>query len=75
MIKEISDRTARKLWNERKPFWMVASKLNPYHMGLYMTSEEYERMIDETFDTAVNAFRYYNCNPETGRTVIFYQEV
>lgn len=74
MIKEINERAARKLYEERKPFWMVASKLNPYGAGYHVDAAEYERLTDETFDSLVNAFRYYNCNIETGPRVIFYQE-
>lgn len=70
----ISKATARKLWNEGKPFWMVACNLRPGgEFGILMTNRKKGTGKLLNFDTIYNFYCYYGCvNNETGRYPAFY---
>lgn len=75
-MKKINKSTARKLWNEKKPFLIVACNMRPEY-GILIgatghTYEECETIFHETFETMYNSFCYYNCNSVTGRYPAFY---
>lgn len=75
-MKKIRKTEARKLWNERKPFFITACNMRPecgiLIGGVGHTYEENESVFHDSFDTMYNAFCYYNCNNETGRYPAFY---
>ena len=75
-LRKINARTARRLYAESRPFIMVPCKCGPTSMLAYrLNRESYETLGNDPFISAVNAFRYYNCNAETGYRVAFYMEV
>lgn len=71
-FKRVTRTKAKALYNMGKAVLLVPCNLNPdsLFVGLYdLRKEENET----PFETAVNAFEYYNCiNTETGRYTAFY---
>lgn len=73
-MKRITKSTARKLYSEKKSFWMTACNMRP-EFGAFIGSPSYDyETTDWTFDQLVNAFTYYNCNNERGRYPAYYVE-
>lgn len=73
-MKKISRARARKLFMSFRPFIMCASKVAPESI-LAVTIDEHTNRdynTEDGFERLVNEFRYYNCNSETGRGVVFY---
>lgn len=70
---KINKRTARKLYNTGKPFWIVACNLRPQY-GILIGSASFEHMAEIPFDAMVNSFEYYNCSNNTGRYAAFYTD-
>lgn len=73
MFEKISKSTARKLYEQKEPFVMCASKLRPGLFGVEIGRYSFEHLIDETFEIAVNSFSYYHCNKDSGKRVAFYR--
>lgn len=71
-FKRVTRTTAKKLYNMGKAVLLVPCNLNPD--GLFVGLYDLRKKESETpFETAVNAFEYYNCtNTETGRYTAFY---
>ena len=76
----LTKKQARKLFNEGSPVLIVPCRCSPFDFsGRYsrysavahklIMSEDYQ-----DFDKFVNAFEYYNCNPELGRYAAFYKK-
>ena len=72
-MKRINKTTARKLYNERKDFWITACNMRP-ECGILIGSASFERITETPFDTMVNSFTYYNCDNERGRYPAYYIE-
>lgn len=81
----VSKREARKLWDENKPFYIIAHKMRPgfpFSMGMTIDPAHVkaERNFTPTyptpesqFDATVTEFCYYNANcHETGTYPAFY---
>ena len=66
-MKKINKTVARKLYEQKKCFWMVACNLNP-KFGLLIDPSRFET----TFDNFYNTFIYYNCDFYAGRYPSFY---
>lgn len=74
-MKKITKSTARKLYNEKKNFWMTACNMRPeFGVLIGSLSFSYEDSGDWTFDQLVNSFTYYNCDNERGRYPAYYVE-
>lgn len=76
-VKRINKRTARKLFNEGKEFWIVSRFQDPLRWGVlvnYKSNANYYAGYS-SFDSLVNAFEYYNCDSERGTYSAFYVEV
>lgn len=75
-MTKITYQTARKLYNNGTTIYLMPSKAVPG--SAWITPVPVTRDPDEDdilpidFDTKVNAYRYYNCNRETGMTVHYY---
>lgn len=69
-MKKINKAIARRMYNEGKEFWITACNMRP-ECGILINSRYYQ-FKDDSFDKVVNAFTYYNCNPETGRYPAYY---
>lgn len=75
MFKRISKNTARKLFNEKKEFYICPVKFRPEFgvrvmpggSGVPMETPKWE-----SFEAYINAFAYYNCNNECGRYPAYY---
>ncbi len=68
--RKVTKPMARKLYEEGKSILMCACKLNPAsEWGTYSIISNKDEV---SFDRAVNAFTYYNCNSETGSYPHYY---
>lgn len=72
-MKKITKRTARKLYDESKEFWITACHMRP-ECGILIGSLSFEQMAGVSFDAMVNSFSYYNCDGERGRYPAYYVE-
>lgn len=83
--RRISKKAAEKLYNAGKTVRICACKLSPVNMwGAFVDANNAEYTAvsgdgfnttvarNRAFETVVNAFRYYNCNHETGYYPAFY---
>jgi hypothetical protein len=81
----ISKAKARKMFEAGKPFYIVAHKMRPgmpFSMGMIIDGSHYAKenaerakyqLSQETFDSVVTNFCYYNANcHETGTYAAFY---
>ncbi len=64
-------KTAERLFNKGTPVYLCPSKAKP-HDGVFSLAVKIEPENGSDFEKLVNAFRYYNCNSETGKNVSFY---
>lgn len=72
-MKRINKTAARKLYNEKKEFWITACNMRPEY-GILIGSVSFEHLINIRFDIMVNNFAYYNCDNERGRYPAYYIE-
>lgn len=81
--RQITKRTAKKLYCEGKPVIVAPSNIRPFNpWGLWFELSQdkfHEAVIDEMgadkhFISLCNSAIYYNCNNETGRYLRFYAE-
>ena len=73
----ISKREAERRYNAGKTIRFCACKLSPVNIwGCFCDCcrEDVSSIVarNREFETVVNAFRFYNCNGETGRYPAFY---
>lgn len=68
--RRITKSTARKMYNQGQPFYMIPVKFHPESpWGLLCPITDFSK----TFDALINAFCYYNCRDnESGRYPAFY---
>lgn len=70
---QISARKAKKLYNKGCTIWLHPNKMkvrNPWQEPF-----NFQKESDESFDNIVNSFRYYNCDAQRGKRVIFFVQV
>lgn len=72
-MKRINKTAARKLYDEKKEFWITACNMNA-ERGILIGSTSFEHMTETPFDVMVNSFTYYNCDNERGRYPAYYIE-
>lgn len=79
--KRISKATAHKMFMNNQPFFMVPSNMRPFSMWHPEIEIDPAHCIDidygtdnpeETWNTVLNSFRFYNCTAETGKYISFY---
>lgn len=70
-FSRISKAAARKMYDAGRVVWACPVKMRPD--GYFSTACPL-RGVEEgrTFEQAVNAFEFYNCNGETGKYTAFY---
>lgn len=73
MFIRISKAKAKALYQEDKPFYVVACNMRPEYAVL-IDEHSFEQRVDTPFEVFLNYFIYYNCNNETGRYPAFYIE-
>ena len=74
LCKQINVKTAKKLYDKGVKIWLHPCNLTlnnvwqvPYHFQKSETNTE-------CFDSLVNSFRYYNCDSQRGKRIIFFAE-
>lgn len=81
--RQITKRTAKKLYCEGKTIIATPANIRPFNpWGLYCELSQdnfHKEVIDEMgadkhFNSLCNSAIYYNCNNETGRYLRFYAE-
>lgn len=70
MWKKINKAQARKVFNNLGTVYLLPSNLSSESMWGFPYGINQETEL--TFEGAVNAFRYYNCNNELGRYVHYF---
>lgn len=71
VYKRISKNMARKQFNAGSQVLLIRNKTNPnYYIPLYQLVSKGDGNND--FDKTVNAYEYYNSEPELGRRTEFY---
>lgn len=66
--KRVTKNVARKHFDAGEDILIKACNLRPDSYGVALISDR----VECTFDTAVNAYMYYNCNRECGNTVQYF---
>lgn len=71
---KLSKAKARQYFEHGRSVFLQSSKISPYSELLRPCEININSDIDKdkTFDAIVNAYAYYNCDPERGRRVSFY---
>ena len=64
-VKQISKRTARKLWDEGREIYFHSSNMRFANMWQ-------PPMPLSTFEQACNKYQYYNCDNERGKYIHFF---
>lgn len=70
----ITKTEARKIYNEGGEVYIVASKLRDEFAMKFNKAVSDIVNTSATFESWVNAYKYYNCNTETGNGVRFYKD-
>lgn len=71
---QISANKAKKLYDNGCVVWLHSCKMrvrNPYQEPFNFQKTE----SNETFESIVNSFKYYNCDTQRGKRVIFFAKV
>lgn len=72
-VKQVTKPTAQKAYDNGKPVWMHPCNLrldNMWQKPMPMHNDS-----GDTFDNAVNSFKYYNCDTYNGKRVIYFTPV
>ena len=74
-IKQIQKRTARKLFESGETIYLQSSNFHPF--GVWSQCHDIKKDINnnDSFDSIINAFEYYNCNNEMGLYASFYKKI
>ncbi len=79
-IKQISKRTAKKLFESGNEIYLQSCKMYPF--GVWQNVCPIKKDIDYTnqfnatsFESVVNNFEYYNCDSERGKYSHFYKAI
>ena len=74
-IKQIQKRTARKLFEAGETIYLQSSNFHPF--GVWSQCIDIKKDINDndSFDSIVNSFEYYNCSNEQGLYVSFYKKI
>lgn len=73
MYQRISKQKAHHMYAIGQTFYMCACNMHPESWSCKIDRWD-SALDDEPFEALVNEFRYYNCNPETGNHVSFYEK-
>ena len=73
-IEQVQKRTAKKMFNSGETIYMQSSNFHPF--GVWSQCIGISNKKGNSFESAVNAFEYYNCNNnETGKYAVFYKRI
>lgn len=70
-LEQVQKRTAKKLFNSGETVYMQSSNFRPF--GAWSQCIGIDNKNGGSFESAVNAFEYYNCNGEAGSYAVFYK--
>lgn len=71
MFLKVTKRTAIKLFNEGTSIYLLPNKVR---LGnIWIKPAEINNKHNDSLDSLVNAYAYYNCNSELGNKVSFYR--
>lgn len=72
--KQINSVSAKTLHNKGVKIWLHPCNLTLRNM--WQEPYDYQKSVTNTecFESIVNSFRYYNCDKERGKRVIFFAE-
>lgn len=76
-LTRVTKKEARKLFRRGKLIWVCAHKVRPgssyyYEFGISRNSITND---DREFDSRVDNYEIYNCNPNTGNYAAFYVNI
>lgn len=73
-VKQISKRTARKLWDEGREIYFHSSNMmfdNMWQHPMPASKDGYT-FVGYTFDLVCADYKYYNCDNERGKYIHFF---
>ena len=73
-VKQISKRTARKLWDEGREIYLHSSNMRFDNMWQHpmSASKDGYSFNGDTFDQVCSSYENYNCDNERGRYIHFF---
>lgn len=70
MFKRITKSKARKLFDDGYNIYLLPNKMRVDNSWMHPAEINY--CFELSFDGAINAYKYYNCNNECGNVVAYY---
>jgi len=74
-IKQIQKRTARKLFEAGVTIYLQSSNFHPFGGWSQCIDIKKDINSNDSFDSIVNNFEFYNCTAETGLYTTFYKKI
>lgn len=74
-LSQVQKRTAKKMYDSGETVYMQSSNFHPFGIWSKAHAIIKTKSNDESFDSLVHNFEYYNCGSESGRYVIFYEKI
>lgn len=71
-LERISKKKAKKMFDAGATIYLQTSKFRPF--GVWSQAMPIEK-ADESFESVVNSFEYYNCGYEQGYYTHFYRKI
>ena len=71
MFLKVDKKIATKLFNEGKSIYLLPNKVRVDNM--WIQPFEVNNNHNDSLDSIINAYAYYNCNSELGNRVSFYR--
>ena len=73
-VKQISKRTARKLWDEGREIYLHSSNMRFDNMWQHLmpAGKDYYSFVGYTFDQVCSSYETFNCDNERGRYIHFF---
>lgn len=69
-MRKVNVNTARKMFDAENTVYLLPNKVR---LGsVWIQPCAIDNKCEESFDSHVNAYRYYNCNNEVGNSVAYY---
>lgn len=75
-VRQVNIRTAKKLFIQGKTIYIISSKMKPFNVWapicpINHNTDQIEP-AEAQFAQITNSYQYYNCTPETGKSIKFY---
>lgn len=74
-LQQIQKRTAKKMYENGETVYLQTRNFSPFGVWSQCFDVDKERSANESFDSVINAFEYYNCNSESGLYTTFYKRI